>query len=99
MTLIARISKNVVQELKTQAEQSAPDVSNPTGDLFIMKSAPLAGIRLKVPLEAYLANIPRRPDIVPTDDELFAIVVNSEVSLRDGKTFIDGQEVDLLPKL
>ncbi|HVM76668.1 MAG TPA: hypothetical protein VMU07_00755 [Candidatus Paceibacterota bacterium] len=94
---IIRISNNVLEELKLQASKKAADLSSPIGEVFILETIPVAGIKLRVPLDEYLAKIDGRTDIVPTGDAEFPIVVNNEVTVRDKKTFIDGKEVILLP--
>jgi len=99
MEIMIRFSKSILDDLKAQAKARPADVSSPIGDIFILKSAPIAGIRLNVPLEDYLQKISHQAEIVPTDDEVFPIIVNGEVTTKDGITFINGKEVTLLPKL
>ena len=100
MTFVApRISESVLMELKKLATQGTADFSNSAGDLFVLKDMPLAGIRLKIPLDAYLGAVAHRAELIPTGDEDFPIVLNSEVSVVNGKTLINGKVVVLLPEV
>jgi len=99
MEFTTHIGKNVLAELKQQAVRETADISNSIGDLFILKGAPIAGIRLRIPLADYLGKVTHRAELIPTDDEIFTIVINAEVTVHSGKTFIDGKEAVLLPEM
>ena len=99
-----RFGENVFKELKDKASKSSPDISGTVSKLFVLPDFPLAGIQLTIPVEEYLKltrdaddAVRANPiDVVPTGNEDFPIMVNTQVDVIDGRTFIGDREVALV---
>ncbi len=99
MQSLIRYSTNILRAL-SESVSKAPTISTNRGDLYFLSRYSMGAIRLKIPLSEYfdfLESIPEnRPKpswTVPVSNLNFEIVVDANIEVRDGKTFVDGREV------
>jgi hypothetical protein len=96
------IAKNVIKDLEAAADK-APLLSTERGDFFAVPGLGLGALRLRGDLDAYLDFVSEANKgeaalafLLPYQNPKFQVVVNTPVTVRDGKAFIAEKEFTLL---
>ena len=104
MKPLLRFGNNIIEELNQTIESHEPVHSTSRGDLFVLPNLPVAAIRLKTSLDAYLEYIKALPtkikpasyQIIPCLEEKFQVIIYAAIACRDGKVFIANKEVTVI---
>lgn len=99
-----KISRNILDEINKVATEGAPVLESKMGSLFLLETAPVGMIKLKVSPDEYLAYLrsldsSERPDarsIVPVNNLHWRFVVLGNIKFEDGSIFMDDRKVVIL---
>ncbi len=102
MSNLLLMSENVLKELTAQVAAGKPALSSERGELFMLPDLPVGTVKLKTDLDAYEQFLKKEngdkkmPFVIPYPHENFHVIINTQVSVRDGKTFVNETEYRLL---